>query len=480
MSRKVYLTTALWAVSQISLAGVPEARALLSAGDYRRAFAEAAEPANQGDREAQFMLGEAYRLGRSVEPNVLIAEDWYTRASKQGHVGAAAELGLLYSARHAWTSALPWLAFAASNNEPRAMATLAALYYNGDGVPRDEAAAISLMTQAAAQGLPEARERLRLMGSPEPEVVATVQMMPPSPVVSAPAPIARAPVQTARAPVPAASAPVRVANVPAPVARAPVRVANVPAPVASAPVRVASPPAPVVSAPVRVASVLAPVASAPVQVASAPAPVAIAPVRVARAPAPVASAPVRVASAPAPVAIAPVRVASVPTPVAITPVRHANVQAPVVSAPVRVATAPAPVASAPVRIASAPMPIAGLFVRIASTSVQTASAPASNIAPRKILVPPAGKPARVAVRANGRFRVQVGAYRSYARAERAWTIVRHKVGTLMAAQHVIIRSGSLYRLQVVAFSAPAARALAATLNSARWPSFVHRTSLHTA
>ena len=452
MSRKVYLTTALWAVSQISLAGVPEARALLSAGDYRRAFAEAAEPANQGDREAQFMLGEAYRLGRSVEPNVLIAEDWYTRAAKQGHVGAAAELGLLYSARHAWTSALPWLAFAASNNEPRAMATLAALYYNGDGVPRDEAAAISLMTQAAAQGLPEARERLRLMGSPEPEVVATVQMMPPSPVVSAPAPIARAPVQTARAPVPAASAPVRVANVPAPVA--------------SAPVRVASPPAPVVSAPVRVASVLAPVASAPVQVASAPAPVAIAPVRVARAPAPVASAPVRVASAPAPVAI--------------TPVRHANVQAPVVSAPVRVATAPAPVASAPVRIASAPMPIAGLFVRIASTSVQTASAPASNIAPRKILVPPAGKPARVAVRANGRFRVQVGAYRSYARAERAWTIVRHKVGTLMAAQHVIIRSGSLYRLQVVAFSAPAARALAATLNSARWPSFVHRTSLHTA
>jgi len=466
MSRKVYLTTALWAVSQISLAGVPEARALLSAGDYRRAFAEAAEPANQGDREAQFMLGEAYRLGRSVEPNVLIAEDWYTRAAKQGHVGAAAELGLLYSARHAWTSALPWLAFAASNNEPRAMATLAALYYNGDGVPRDEAAAISLMTQAAAQGLPEARERLRLMGSPEPEVVATVQMMPPSPVVSAPAPIARAPVQTARAPVPAASAPVRVANVPAPVA--------------SAPVRVASPPAPVVSAPVRVASVLAPVASAPVQVASAPAPVAIAPVRVARAPAPVASAPVRVASAPAPVAIAPVRVASVPTPVAITPVRHANVQAPVVSAPVRVATAPAAVASAPVRIASAPMPIAGLFVRIASTSVQTASAPASNIAPRKILVPPAGKPARVAVRANGRFRVQVGAYRSYARAERAWTIVRHKVGTLMAAQHVIIRSGSLYRLQVVAFSAPAARALAATLNSARWPSFVHRTSLHTA
>ena len=452
MSRKVYLTTALWAVSQISLAGVPEARALWSAADYRRAFAEAAEPANRGDREAQFLMGEAYRLGRSVDPNALIAEDWYIRAAKQGHVGAAAELGLLYSARHAWTSALPWLAFAASNNEPRAMATLAALYYNGDGVPRDEAAAISLMTQAAAQGLPEARERLRLMGSPEPEVVATVQMMPPSPVVSAPAPIARAPVRIARAPAPVASAPVRVASVPAPVA----------------------------GAPVRVASVVAPVVSAPVRVASAPAPVAIAPVRVASAPAPVSIAPVRVASVLAPVAIAPVRVPSVPAPVAIAPVRVANVSAPVVSAPVRVASAPAPVASAPVRIASAPVSISGLFMRIARAPVQIASAPASNVAPRKILVPSERKPVRVAVRASGRFRVQVGAYRSYARAERAWTIVRHKVGTLTAAQHVIVRSGSLYRLQVVAYSAPAARALSATLNSARWPSFVHRTSLHTA
>jgi hypothetical protein len=330
MSRKVFLTAALWAVSQIAIAGVPEARALWIAGDYRHAFAEAAEPANQGDREAQFMLGEAYRLGRSVEPNPLIAEDWYTRAAKQGHVGAATELGLLYAARHAWTSALPWLAFAASNNEPRGMATLAALYYNGDGVPRDEAAAVSLMTQAAALGLPEARERLRLMGSPEPEVVATVQMMPPSPIVES------APVRTASTPVPAASAPVRVAST------------------------------------------------------------------------------------------------------------------------------PAPVASAPVRIASAPVP-----------------QPESNKAPRMIAVPSERKPVRVVMRASGRFRVQVGAYRSYARAERAWTIMRHKVGMLTAAQHVIIRSGSLYRLQVVAYSAPAARALSASLNSARWPSFVHRTS-HTA
>ena len=433
MSRKVYITTALWAVSQISLAGVPEARALWSAADYRRAFAETAEPANRGDREAQFLMGEAYRLGRSVDPNALIAEDWYTRAAKQGHVGAATELGLLFSARHAWSSALPWLAFAASNNEPRAMATLAALYYNGDGVPRDEAAAVSLMTQAAAQGLPEARERLRLMGSPEPEVVATVQMMPPSPVESAPAPV-----RTARAPMPVASAPVRVARAPAPVA--------------SVPVRVASAAAPVASTPVRTTNVPVPVASVPVRVASAPVPVTRAPVRVASAPVAVASAPVRVASA---------RVA-------------------VASAPVRIASARVPLASAPARIASAPVRIMSMFERIASAPVQAASVPASNIAPRMMRVPPERKPVRVVMRASGHFRVQVGAYRSYARAERAWRIVRRKVGTLMAAQHVIIRSGSLYRLQVVAYSAPAARSLSATLNSARWPSFVHRTSLHTA
>ena len=54
-------------------AAVPRAQVLWAQGDFRSAFAEAFEPALQGDREAQFLLGEAYRLGRSVDANPALA-----------------------------------------------------------------------------------------------------------------------------------------------------------------------------------------------------------------------------------------------------------------------------------------------------------------------------------------------------------------------------------------------------------------------
>ena len=151
-------------------AAVPQADALWQQGDYRGAFAQAIEPAIRGDAHAQFLIGEAYRLGRSVDPNVPMAEDWYERAARQGDVGAATELGLLLIGQHRETAALPWLTVAAQHGEPRALCSLAAFYYNGDGVPRDEVRAFALMSRAAATGLPEAQARLgtlRTLVSPE-------------------------------------------------------------------------------------------------------------------------------------------------------------------------------------------------------------------------------------------------------------------------------------------------------------------------
>jgi hypothetical protein len=151
-------------------AAVPQADALWQQGDYRGAFAQAIEPAIRGDAHAQFMIGEAYRLGRSVDPNFPLAEDWYERAARQGDVGAATELGLLLIGQHLEAAAVPWLTIAARHGEPRALCSLAALYFNGDGVPRDEARAFALMSRAAAAGLPEAQTRLatlRALVSPE-------------------------------------------------------------------------------------------------------------------------------------------------------------------------------------------------------------------------------------------------------------------------------------------------------------------------
>jgi len=157
------IVLALW--SSLVAAAVPGADALWEKGDYRGAFAQAIEPAIRGDAHAQFLIGEAYRLGRSVDPDFPEAETWYARAARQGDVAAATELGLLLAGQNLDAAALPWLTMAAQHGEPHALCSLAALYFNGDGVPRDEPLAYALMVRAARTGLPEAKERLLTLRS---------------------------------------------------------------------------------------------------------------------------------------------------------------------------------------------------------------------------------------------------------------------------------------------------------------------------
>lgn len=151
-------------------ASVPQAYALWSQGDYRHAVAAAFEPATAGDPKAQFLLGEAYRLGRSVDPDIDQARDWYSRAARQGDVASAAALGeLLVHTRHA-REAVPWLTLAASHEHARATALLAAIYYTGDGADPDLILATSLMKKAAALGSPEAKAKLAMMDDTAPPV----------------------------------------------------------------------------------------------------------------------------------------------------------------------------------------------------------------------------------------------------------------------------------------------------------------------
>jgi len=146
--------------AQAAAAAVPAADAAWAKGDFRTAFAQAIEPAIKGDAHAQFLIGEAYRLGRSVDPNFPLAEQYYARAAQQGDIAATAELGLLLASQHLEGAAIPWLTIAAQHGDPRALCSLAAIYFNGDAVPRDAPRAFALMSRAASAGLPEARSRL--------------------------------------------------------------------------------------------------------------------------------------------------------------------------------------------------------------------------------------------------------------------------------------------------------------------------------
>ena len=207
---------ALW--QSVSAAAVPAADAAWTKGDYRGAFAAAIEPAIRGDAHAQFLIGESYRLGRSVDPNIPQAEDWYARAARQGDIGAATELGLLLASQHMESAALPWLTLAAQHGEPRALCSLAALYFNGDGVQRDEALAYALMVRASRTGLPEAKTRLatlRTLLSDDAQnrgeaLLASAIPNVPMPPAAAAAPVPFAPSAAPAAAIFSAAAPVRI------------------------------------------------------------------------------------------------------------------------------------------------------------------------------------------------------------------------------------------------------------------------------
>lgn len=170
----------------MAVAAAPAADLLWQRGDYRGAFAKAIEPAIRGDAHSQFLIGEAYRLGRSVEANFPQAEYWYMRAATHGDSAAAAELGLLLASQNSASAALPWLTIAARHGDPRALCSLAALFFNGDGVARDGPLAYALMLRAAQAGLPEASVRLAILRTLLPaEAQSQGQALAPSVLASA-------------------------------------------------------------------------------------------------------------------------------------------------------------------------------------------------------------------------------------------------------------------------------------------------------
>lgn len=133
------------------------------AGNYAKAITEWRQPAEQGDADAQFNLGQAYKLGRGVPMDSKIAQSWYVKAAEQGHEQAQANLGLIMFQGGDRKGAVPWIIKAAQQGEPRAQYVLGTAMFNGDLVARDWPRAYALMTRAAASGLPQAATSLQQM-----------------------------------------------------------------------------------------------------------------------------------------------------------------------------------------------------------------------------------------------------------------------------------------------------------------------------
>lgn len=129
-------------------------------GDFDRAVEEWRGPAVAGDADAQFNLGQAYKLGRGVPVDLGLAESWFRKAALQGHQQAETNYGIALFEADRKAEAAPWLEKAAGRFEPRAQLVLGTMLFNGDGVKRDYPRAYALMTRAAASGLASAQRTL--------------------------------------------------------------------------------------------------------------------------------------------------------------------------------------------------------------------------------------------------------------------------------------------------------------------------------
>ena len=128
--------------------------------DYGTAVSIWRPLAEQGDADAQFNLGQAYRLGRGVPIDLGAAQIWFERAATKGHTDAQTTLGLLLFQNGNHTGALRWLKAASDKGEPRAMLVYGTALFNGDSVPQDPVQGYAYISRAAAQGLAAAKDTL--------------------------------------------------------------------------------------------------------------------------------------------------------------------------------------------------------------------------------------------------------------------------------------------------------------------------------
>ena len=89
-----------------------------SRGEYEAAVKQWRDPAIKGDADAQFNMGQAYKMGRGVKADLSIALDWYRKAAAQGHLQASDSYGHLLHYQGKIPESLPYLQASSDRGDP--------------------------------------------------------------------------------------------------------------------------------------------------------------------------------------------------------------------------------------------------------------------------------------------------------------------------------------------------------------------------
>jgi uncharacterized protein len=127
--------------------------------------------AENGNSMAMNNLGIAYKTGSGVEKNDKEAANWYKKAADRGVVLAMYNLAGLYKSGQGTErndkEAVKWYASAAEKGHARSAYDLGLAYENGTMVERNLSEARSWYRKAVALGYESARERLKLLQGQE-------------------------------------------------------------------------------------------------------------------------------------------------------------------------------------------------------------------------------------------------------------------------------------------------------------------------
>ena len=127
-----------------ALAGGPEdGLAAYNAGDYATALRLCRPLAEQGDAQAQYLLGRMHEKGRGVDRDFSAAARWYRMAAERNHHESQYRLAVAYAyglgdLAQDDAQAIAWLRRSAEGGYKKAQKRLAQAYEEGRfGLPRD-------------------------------------------------------------------------------------------------------------------------------------------------------------------------------------------------------------------------------------------------------------------------------------------------------------------------------------------------------
>ncbi|HCG27146.1 MAG TPA: hypothetical protein DE060_03060 [Lentisphaeria bacterium] len=146
------------------LLGIAYSENRTTAKDMARSVKWSRKVAEQGDAEAQFWLGWHYKTGSGVAKDMREAVKWYRKAVEQEYAKAQLDLRWCYadvlSVTKDTSESVKWYRRAAEQGDAKAQYNLGWCYANGSGVAKDMSEAVKWWRKAAEQGLAEAQLKL--------------------------------------------------------------------------------------------------------------------------------------------------------------------------------------------------------------------------------------------------------------------------------------------------------------------------------